>query len=66
MYEIEVIYMNEIIDNAHNLALKDEILLSIEKPVRYIGHEVNSVIKDPEKVDIRFAMAFPDVYEMIL
>lgn len=50
----------------NNLALIDEILLKIEKPVRYIGHEVNSVIKDPEKVDIRFAMAFPDVYEMIL
>ena len=48
----------------NNLALIDEILLKIEKPVRYIGHEVNSVIKDPEKVDIRFAMAFPDVYEI--
>ena len=36
----------------NNLALIDEILLKIEKPVRYIGHEVNSVIKDPEKVDI--------------
>ena len=34
----------------NNLALIDEILLKIEKPVRYIGHEVNSVIKDPEKV----------------
>ena len=56
--------MNEIIDNAHNLALKDEILLSIEKPVRYIGHEVNSVIKDPDAVDIRVGMAFPDVYEI--
>ena len=38
----------------NNLALIDEILLKIEKPVRYIGHEVNSVIKDPEKVDIWF------------
>ena len=47
-----------------NLALKDEILLSIEKPVRYIGHEINSVIKDPDAVDIRVGMAFPDVYEI--
>ncbi len=45
-------------------ALSDEILLSIEKPARYIGNEVNSVMKDPEQVDIRFAMCFPDVYEI--
>lgn len=46
------------------LALSDEILLSVDKPARYIGGEVNSVMKDPEKVDIRFAMCFPDVYEI--
>ena len=46
------------------LALNDEILLKIEKPARYIGNEVNSVMKDPAKVDIRFAMCFPDVYEI--
>ena len=46
------------------LALNDEILLEIEKPARYIGNEVNSVMKDKEKVDIRFAMCFPDVYEI--
>lgn len=46
------------------LALSDEILLKIEKPARYIGNEVNSVIKDKDKVDIRFAMCFPDVYEI--
>lgn len=46
------------------LALDDEILLTIDKPARYIGCEVNSVMKDPEKVDIRFAMCFPDVYEI--
>lgn len=45
-------------------ALSDEILLSIEKPARYIGNEVNSVMKDPEQVDIRFAMCLPDVYEI--
>ena len=46
------------------LALNDEILLKIEKPARYIGNEVNSVMKDPAKVSIRFAMCFPDVYEI--
>lgn len=44
--------------------LKDEILLKIEKPARYIGGEVNSVMKDKEAVDVRFAMCFPDVYEI--
>ena len=46
------------------LALSDEILLSIQQPARYIGGEVNSVVKDPKKVDVRFAMCFPDVYEI--
>lgn len=46
------------------LALSDEILLKIEKPARYIGNEVNAVNKDPDKADIRFAMCFPDVYEI--
>ena len=45
------------------LALSDEILLKIEKPARYIGNEVNSVMKNKNKVDIRFAMCFPDSYE---
>ena len=46
------------------LALNDEILLNIEKPARYIGNEVNSVMKDKNQVDIRFCMCFPDVYEI--
>lgn len=46
------------------LALSDEILLQIEKPARYIGNEVNSVMKDKDKIDIRFCMCFPDVYEI--
>ncbi len=46
------------------LALNDEILLKIEKPARYIGNEVNSVMKDKDKTDIRFVMCFPDVYEI--
>ncbi len=48
----------------NNLALTDEILLSIEKPVRYIGNEVNMVKKDPEKVNTRIVFGFPDVYEI--
>ncbi len=46
------------------LALPDEILLSIQQPARYIGGEVNMCVKDPKSVAIRFAMCFPDVYEI--
>ncbi len=46
------------------LALSDDILMKIEKPARYIGHEVNAVVKDKDKVKVRFAMCFPDVYEI--
>lgn len=46
------------------LALSDDILMKIDKPARYIGNELNSVKKDPASVDIRFAMCFPDVYEI--
>ena len=46
------------------LALSDEILMKVEKPARYIGNELNSVMKERDKVDIRFAMCFPDVYEI--
>ena len=50
--------------NMRKLALNDEILLKIEKPARYIGNEVNSVMKDKNEVDVRFAMCFPDSYEI--
>ena len=46
------------------LALPEEILLSIQQPARYIGGEVNMVKKDPSTVDVRFAMCFPDVYDI--
>ena len=46
------------------LALSDEILMTIDKPARYIGNEINSVVKDTSEVDIRFEMCFPDVYEI--
>ncbi|MBO8462949.1 MAG: TIGR03960 family B12-binding radical SAM protein [Firmicutes bacterium] len=46
------------------LALDDEILLTVEKPARYIGNEINMVVKDKAEIDVRFAMCFPDVYEI--
>lgn len=46
------------------LALSDEILMQVEKPARYIGNEVNSVVKDKNKIAVRFVMCFPDVYEI--
>lgn len=46
------------------LALSDEILLTVDKPARYIGNEYNMVVKDKASVDIRFCMCFPDVYEI--
>lgn len=42
----------------------DEFLLDIQKPARYIGGEVGSIIKDKSKVDVRFAFCFPDTYEI--
>ena len=46
------------------LALSDEILMKVDKAARYIGGEVNSIMKDKNNIDIRFAMCFPDVYEI--
>lgn len=46
------------------LALSDEILLQVDKAARYIGGEVNSVMKEKEG-KIRFAMCFPDVSEVL-
>ncbi|SHJ89392.1 TIGR03960 family B12-binding radical SAM protein [Hespellia stercorisuis] len=46
------------------LALSDDVLMAVEKPERYIGNEVNSVMKNLDEIDIRFAMCFPDVYEI--
>lgn len=44
--------------------ITDDILCRVEKPSRYIGGELNEVIKNPEEVDIRFGFCFPDVYEV--
>lgn len=46
------------------LALSDEILLSVEKPARYIGGEYNSVNKDFDSVEVKAVFCFPDVYEI--
>lgn len=56
--------MEEDWEKMRKLALKEEILLEIEKPARYIGNEINSVMKDKEQIAVRFAMCFPDVYEI--
>ncbi|ELC8442026.1 TIGR03960 family B12-binding radical SAM protein [Clostridium perfringens] len=44
--------------------ITDDILYKVEKPSRYVGGELNEVIKDPKEVDIRFGFCFPDVYEV--
>ena len=46
------------------LALSDEILLKVDKAARYIGGEVNSIMKDKKEVTTRVAFCFPDVYEI--
>ena len=46
------------------LALRDEILLSVDNAARYIGGEVNSVMKNLDGIDVRVAFCFPDVYEI--
>lgn len=42
----------------------EKILLKVQKPGRYTGGELNSIIKDKDKVDVRFAFCFPDTYEI--
>lgn len=48
----------------NKLYLDDATLLGVEKPARYIGSEVNAIYKDKNEVDVRFALCFPDVYEI--
>ena len=42
----------------------DEILMKVQKPSCYVGGELNSVVKDKDAVNIRFAFCFPDTYEV--
>ena len=51
-------------EQSRRLALPEDILLRVEKPARYIGGEPGSVVKDRDSVEIRFAMCFPDLYEI--
>lgn len=44
--------------------ISDDILLAVEKPARYTGGEVNSIVKDHSKNYVKFAFCFPDVYEV--
>lgn len=47
------------------LSKKQEFLLQkVQKPARYIGGEVNSVVKDKSKIKFRYAFCFPDNYEI--
>ena len=42
----------------------ERLVLKAQKPARYIGGEVGSIVKDKSKVDVRFAFCFPDTYEV--
>ena len=42
----------------------ERVLLQVQKPARYTGGELGSIVKDPAKVDVRFAFCFPDLYEV--
>ena len=42
----------------------ENLLMSVQKPVRYMGGEFNAVMKDPGAVDVRYAFLFPDTYEV--
>jgi len=42
----------------------DKLLLKAEKPARYVGSELNEIVKNKEDINVRFAFAFPDVYEV--
>ena len=56
--------MSDSLKSMRKLALSDELLLSVQKPARYLGNEANAVYKDRSEVEIRFVMCFPDVYEV--
>ena len=47
--------------------LKDQLeplLLKVQKPIRYVGGEFNSVVKDKKNIRTRMALCFPDNYEI--
>lgn len=42
----------------------EQLIMTVQKPGRYSGGEVNQVVKDKSAVDVRFAFCFPDTYEI--
>ncbi len=42
----------------------EKILQYVQKPARYVGGELNSVVKNPNEIDLRYAFCFPDIYEI--
>jgi len=42
----------------------EQLLLTVQKPGRYSGGEINSIWKDKDNIDVRFAFCFPDSYEV--
>ena len=46
------------------VTVPDPVLLSVDKPARYIGEELNAVYKDPDQIPVRVAFCYPDVYEV--
>ncbi len=42
----------------------DDLILRAQKPSRYIGGELNAIQKDLSRVPLKWALAFPDIYEM--
>lgn len=50
---------------AHEIERKlDRVLLQVEKPGRYVGGEYNSVVKKWDEIDVKVALAFPDIYDL--
>ncbi len=49
-----------------NFSKKDRILMKVQKPTRYTGGELNSCVKNPQEVKVRFGFCFPDVYEIAM
>ena len=48
------------------ITTRDKILSAVMKPTRYTGGELNSVIKNPTDVDVRFGFCFADTYEIAM
>ena len=42
----------------------EKYLLKVQKPAKYVGGELNAVVKNKEDIDVRFAFCFPDTYEV--